>query len=327
MSALGQKRTSTVSVQQLIAALRCNTEVGALMRKPIEIERAWEQHEPRRAVVASETVRALRAFKPSIAPTADKIAALLKDNNRLHRLVTSSVRRRGVARQRLIQSISRELPDAQVRIAQKEILEITWLKPSTHTLADPQGGEAQDCILVCFLLAWPEERSISLWSQWSVEIPDHAAARFIQRAGAGGLRNALFEAGLGFMRADASVITRHGGRGTTIYLPAGRGAFVCKVIVGKSAASGRKYVFARAGTWLSRDMLGADQVLLPAATDPNQTVAIVLWRCRDISWVATPFGAQPSPWQGLRTDKAPTLPGNPPLAKAVSGPTKNAGAR
>ena len=87
--------------------------------------------------------------------------------------------------QKLTQSLvelRRLLPAANVKIAYKSILEISWLSPTAPIIANPQHqGEQQDCVLVSYLIAWPPTaRSIVAHSAWAAEIPDHAAARLLQ---------------------------------------------------------------------------------------------------------------------------------------------------
>jgi hypothetical protein len=117
---------------------------------------------------------------------------------------------------------------------------------------------------------------IELRSAWSLEVPDHAACRLLQRSIEGvDLRAALSEAALAFLGADLSVIKPHVGGRTSIYLPAGQGLFAATVVAA-SGGSGEKFLYARAGTWVHRSMLGADQVPPPRAVDADRSVAALL---------------------------------------------------
>jgi hypothetical protein len=117
------------------------------------------------------------------------------------------VLRRGVGRQRLLEQLRRALPDALLRIANNNTLEIRWLTPRRHLIVNPVGGEAQDCILASFVLAWPvHRRDVGMWSAWAAEFPDHACARFLQRSDSNDLKAALLAAGQAFMVADAGVL-------------------------------------------------------------------------------------------------------------------------
>jgi hypothetical protein len=97
-------------------------------------------------------------------------------------LVEPILRKRGIARQRKLAELRRLLPAANVKIAYKSILEISWLSPTAPIIANPQHqGEQQDCGLVSYLIAWPPTaRSIVAHSAWAAEIPDHAAARLLE---------------------------------------------------------------------------------------------------------------------------------------------------
>jgi hypothetical protein len=190
------------------------------------------------------------------------------------------LRRRGIARQRKLAELRRLLPGANVKVSFKDILEISWLSPKQAILADPQHhGEQQDCVLVCFLLAWPPTpRTIQAHSAWAAEIPDHAAARLLQRVPTADLRAALFEAGLAFLAAEADTLVPLVGTETSIYLPAASGAFAATAVGAKTTDGQRHYTYARAHTYLTAAMLRADQTLLPRATSAGNTVALGLWR-------------------------------------------------
>lgn len=109
------------------------------------------------------------------------------------------------------------------------------------------------------------------------------AASRVQRtcASADELRDALFAAGTAFMVSDFATVNEHLRRGTTLYLPTGGGCFVGEMIRGKSKQ--RVYTYARARTYLTGGILGADQVPLPAAADPENSTLLSLWRSRDAS--------------------------------------------
>ena len=256
-----------------------------------EIERAWLIHEPTRAEIAPDIWRKLRAFKRDIAVTAGIIERVLKNENLTQSLVEPIVRKRGIGRQRKLTDLRRLLPAANIKIAHKSILEISWLSPTAPIIANPQHQrETQDCTLICYFLAWPQTaRSIVAHSAWAAEIPDHAAARLLQRAPrAADLRTVLFEAGMAFLAADAETIVPFVGQDASVYLPAGDGAFAASIVGAKTTDGQRHFIYARAGTWLSAAMLKPDQTLLPRAATPEQTVALALWLPESHSPLATP---------------------------------------
>jgi hypothetical protein len=242
-----------------------------------EIERAWLQHEPHRASIPPEIWRRLRVFKKEFEPTSTKIRAALQDESLLRQMVEQCTRRRGMARVRMLKAVRRDFPGAAIKVVDGEILEISWIAPSLPVIADPKTcGERQECTLVCYCVAWPSPPfGIRLCSAWSFEVPDHAAGRYLQRAGDNAdFRRALFEAANHFYATDMAAVTPHVGRGTSIYLPTDEGAFVCTVVGAKS--SGSHFLYARAATWVDRTMLRADQVPLPKAKTADRSVAALL---------------------------------------------------
>jgi hypothetical protein len=247
--------------------------------KDREIEAGWLTHQPERAAISNEIWRQLRAWKRELLPTAAVIETLLKKEALAQSLIEPCIRKRGVGRQRKLTELRRLLPGANVRVSFKDVLEVSWLSPKTAILADPQHqGESQDCLLVCYLVAFPPTpRSVTCHSAWALEAPDHACARFLQRAPKSDLRTALFDAALAFLAADAATVVPLVGRDTSVYLPAGQGSFACTVIGARTTDGRSSCVYARANTWLSDTMLRADQTPLPRAVTAEQTVALSIW--------------------------------------------------
>jgi hypothetical protein len=175
------------------------------------------------------------------------------------------------------------LPTANVLIRYKEILEISWLSPRPPLVAEARHpGELQDCVLVCFLAAWPlSTKATTRHSGWGLECPDHAAARFWQRDPQADLSAALFEAALNFVSADAGTVRDQINTDTSVYLRAGAGCFSSTIIGATTPDRTKQYTYARAKTWLRDDMLGGDQLPLPPAPTPEDSVALDLWRWAD----------------------------------------------
>jgi hypothetical protein len=243
-----------------------------------EIDRAWLQHEPIRDRIPSVAWRQLRGLKKQFEPTAVKVTAALKDEEMLRLLVTQCCQRRGMARQRLLTSIRRTFPGAEVKVVHKDVLEISWLAPSPPVIAAPRDhGERQNCTLCCYAVAWPQPpfKILQVRSAWSLEVPDHAAGRYLQRAGeTADFKSALFSAANHFYAADMSAVVPHIGKGTDIYLPAGEGVFVGTVIGARSGEHG--FLYARAATWIAQAWLRADQTPLPQAKSEKESVAALL---------------------------------------------------
>jgi hypothetical protein len=247
--------------------------------KDSEIERAWLQHEPARGEIPADVWRKLRAMKREWLPTAALVEGILKKEQLAQSLLEPAIRKRGIGRQRKLIDLRRMLPGANVKISFKDVLEVSWLSPKQAILADPQHqGEQQDCVLVCYLIAWPPSpRTIQAHSAWALEVSDHALARLLQRAPRADLRAVLFEAGIGFSAADAAAVVPHVGTDSSVYLPAGDGAFAATVIGAKTADGQKHFVYARASTWLSAAMLKADQKPLRRAASAEATVALRVW--------------------------------------------------
>jgi hypothetical protein len=164
-----------------------------------------------------------------------------------------------------------------VKIVDGEILEISWIAPSPPVILDPKNpAEQQECLLCCYAVAWPTPPfGIRLCSPWSLEVPDRAAGRYLQRIGENAdLKSALFEAANWFYSADMTAVKPHVGRGTDIYLPAGGGAFVGTVVGAKSGTS--NFLYAPAATWIDETMVRPDRVPLSKAVTADKSVAALL---------------------------------------------------
>ena len=66
------------------------------------------------------------------------------------------------------------------------------------------------------------------------------------------------------------------GKPTSIYLPAGSGAFAA-TIIGGMTTTGKARIYARCRTFVPSTWLNADQQFLPRAVNVQNTVALALW--------------------------------------------------
>jgi hypothetical protein len=237
----------------------------------------------RSATVSRRTWRRVRTFKRSLAPTAVIVERVLKNEHLARSLIERCIRRRGVPRQKFLGFLRRTLPGAVIRICHKEILEISWLSPRPPLFAEPQHpGEQQDAILCCFLACWPPDaKCVTAHSAWGLECPDHAAARFWQRDPQADLAAALFNAASNFVSADADIVREQINTGKSVYLRAGAGSFACTIVGAKTPDESKQFTYARSRTWLRDDMLGSDQIPLPPAPTPAESVALSLWHWAD----------------------------------------------
>ncbi|HZV03628.1 MAG TPA: hypothetical protein VE999_00930 [Gemmataceae bacterium] len=245
-----------------------------------QIEQSWQARRPE---VPQTIWRQLRALKYTLAPTAQLIEDRLRNDTLIGDL-RLLMRARGVRRQKMLTALQRCFPAAQLTPSktQRDVVSLTWVSPKPPIIIGGVGGELQNCLLVCAAVAFPNPplpgvKAISLYSTFVLEIADHAAARLLQRAPQASLRQAALDAADAFATAEAKCVAPLVGNGATIYLPAGgAGCFVCTVIGGHTR-EGRKYVYARASTFLPHSWLRPDQRPLPPAAEPEKTVALALW--------------------------------------------------
>ena len=115
-------------------------------------------------------------------------------------------------------------------------------------------------------------------------------ARLLQRSPrAPDLQAVLLQAGLAFLAADADAVVPHVGSDSSVYLPAGDGVFAATVIGARTTDGQKHFVYARAGTWLNAPMLKPDQTPLPRAANPEQTVALAIWKWGGAGMVVPTF--------------------------------------
>jgi hypothetical protein len=134
-------------------------------------------------------------------------------------------------------------------------------------LIDPKNeGEAQDAIIVRYGFAWIErKRELNGYEAFSIEVPDHATARLLQRCPDVNLPRVLMEAQDQLFAADVATVSKHATHATALYLRCGPGLLICQAIDGRTP-SGINYWFARARTWISDSMIRPDQVPIAPAT-------------------------------------------------------------
>jgi hypothetical protein len=143
----------------------------------------------------------------------------------------------------------------------------SFLDPRGALLADPTGpGEEQDAVISRYGLLWvAKRRQLVGYLAFSIEAPDHALARMLQRSAGTDIRAALHQAHHALFAADAALVSKHVDDNSTFYLPCGPGLLICEALRADTQ-SGHRFVFARARTWISTDMAGASQVAIPPAS-------------------------------------------------------------
>jgi hypothetical protein len=256
------------------AALSIKATAGGVARKRREVEAAWRAHDPWQGRVPFDAKCRLVDFKRALTASAQRIERHLSPHDRL---LADCIQRRGLSRQRALAALRAALPGAVVT-GTKDCIEVRWLAPRSHLIIDTEHpGELQDGVCVHIALLWREpDGAVTFHLNYLLEVPDHACARFLQRAPAADLHAALFEAASAFTAADEQDVSFALVKRETIYLISGPGCFACDVIAGRIKDSGKRLVFARARTWLNDEMLEQAQTPLKPAPTPDCTVAAML---------------------------------------------------
>jgi hypothetical protein len=200
-----------------------------------------------------------------IAPLAVRVGLAADDRKRIRDLMLDYSRKGDVGRVRTFSKLRHHLHPATVERLQKGIL-WSWLDPRGAMLIDPKDeGETQDAILVRYGLAWVvKKRDLVAYEAFTLEAPDRALARMLQRAPGTDIREALHQAHHALFRASAQAVGRHVEEQTRLYLPCGPGLLICEALRA-STPSGLVYVFCRGRTWIAANMLHPDQRPIAAA--------------------------------------------------------------
>lgn len=147
---------------------------------------------------------------------------------------------------------------------------LVWavLKPRESVVLPDAGvdlAKLQDCVAVNYFVVYP--MSGKLYSGdglWTLEVPDHALGRLLQRDPAADLDAVLMAAHHAALRAkvdDVHPALRDAAR--SFLLPAGNGVLTCSIRIGPDVSMGnRTMVHLAAHTWLHRDQLHDDQTPL-----------------------------------------------------------------
>jgi hypothetical protein len=116
-----------------------------------QIERAWIKHDPARLKIPSESWRALRRYKSSIAADAARIMAASEATARLRALLIACFRKGTLARQkaRAIQAL-REYISPAVLTASPDALLWAWPEPRGTIIISDDPAKKQDCIVAAW---------------------------------------------------------------------------------------------------------------------------------------------------------------------------------
>jgi len=152
-----------------------------------------------------------------------------------------------------------------------------WLAPSGQIIDDEHPSYAQDCTVVQYYLIGRLSRNHTrATSGHTIECPDHALGRLLQRAPKADPTAALWEAQWlmkSSMKELIDCIERH----RVFFLPAGDAVFLCEGIFlndGPDRKFARRPLYARARTWLTKDMLRPYQQPITLATGDDYPMAL-----------------------------------------------------
>jgi hypothetical protein len=120
-----------------------------------------------------------------------------------------------------------------------------------------------------------KKRELTAYEAFTLEAPDHALARMLQRAPGTDIKVALHQAHHAMFKASAQAVSRHVEEQTRLYLPCGPGLLVCEALRA-STPSGLVYVFCRGRTWISDDMVRPDQQPIIAAPTGIQSQLTIM---------------------------------------------------
>jgi hypothetical protein len=183
---------------------------------------------------------------------------LEKKSARLDRFISESTRAAGdfgrcgaVGRERAFRKIDRGLTAAGAGLNKawlgKDPFAIwSTLRPRIPVLAETEDpGEQQPCVAVEYIAL---SRAGIGQGLWTIELPDHALGRFLQRAPDANLDAAI-------EMAHVSLLTSELVPGT-VHVPAGPGAFLGSILAGQDKSLDMAVAgWFRARTWLHRDQL------------------------------------------------------------------------
>jgi len=146
-----------------------------------------------------------------------------------------------------------------------------WLEPSGAVLDTTDPGRSQNCVLTSFAIAGRTSRCSAASNHgWTLEVPDHALGRLIERCRGADPAAALWQASNAFLNAGLSEIVACLKNDQVFYLPAADGLFLCEAIAINDDAFGL-HIYARARTRLATDMLQPEQTPI-AAVKPEHSM-------------------------------------------------------
>jgi hypothetical protein len=152
------------------------------------------------------------------------------------------------------------------------------LKPRTSVAAavpddvpeSERASLAQDCVCVHHVLVGCVDEIIQVMEgMWTLEVPDHALGRAVERSRFLHPGTLIREAHLTLLALPDTVL-KQGGLMSGAYIKAGAGCFAGQFHVGPDVSLGICGAFVRARTWLDEDQLSKQQIVLCEKGEPGK---------------------------------------------------------
>jgi hypothetical protein len=201
---------------------------------------------------------------------------------KLRQLPIDMVLKGGVTgRRRAFEAIARALgPGATLASADlktKQRSHAIWsiLKPRDRVVLEGGPSFDQDCVTVNYVVAGylpgPPEQAGVAEGLWTLEIPDHALGRAVERSRFLTPEAIILEAHRNLLKfpTDIAIQRAADGEKKSFLIKAGPGCFVGRLFAGSDISiNGKVSAHVRVATWLSEDQLGNDQI---PTTEPGET--------------------------------------------------------
>jgi hypothetical protein len=137
--------------------------------------------------------------------------------------------------------------------------------------AAERASFAQDCVTVDYVLIGAIRKDIAYIATglWTLEVPDHALGRAVERSRLRDPGELIREAHLNLLDLPETLSPRVGAdRGT--YFKAGSGCFAGRLSIWPDVSTGELVASVRVNTWLNEDQLFDDQIVLSQKGEAGQ---------------------------------------------------------
>lgn len=213
--------------------------------------------------ISAEARGRLRIWKKHAAARYARFWAAYSDRATRHDVVDFVMRSSETGRARGFEKVRRRLHNTAflegVRTATDPIAVWSVIKAREAVAVEPdEPGFAQACVTMNYAVAGGPDKGVAE-GLWTIEVPDHALGRLLQRAPGLDIDAALRGAHFALLGAvqDSVPLARRDAR---FMVPAGPGVFMCSALSGPDISTGGQInVHIHAHTWLHSDQLRDDQ--------------------------------------------------------------------